>query len=115
LGFRPDFPIQASWYLPNGDVSLHSVLLSGWVEGGIVAALLPLGLLVAALMMVWNAPRYGIWAALVLQISVQAIWDLLFSPFSYNLLPAFAILALVFTARHLPARLPPHVGARHGA
>ena len=104
LGFDPRAPIESGWYLPNGDVSLHSVLLSAWAEGGVFAALLPLGLVLAALVMIWNAPRYGRWAALVLVVSIQAIWDLLFSPWSYGFLAGFAILAVAFSARHLPSK-----------
>ncbi|MCW2691052.1 MAG: hypothetical protein JWR37_5942 [Mycobacterium sp.] len=104
LGFNPDFPIETSWYLANGAVSLHSVLLTAWAEGGLLAALLPIGLLAAALVIIWNAPRYGRWSALAVVVAVQAVWDLLFSPTSYNLLPTFAILLVVFAARHLPSR-----------
>lgn len=102
LGFRPDFPIEGTWYLPNGDVSLHSILLSTWAEGGVFAALLPVGLLAAALMIIWNAPRYGRWLGLAVMISVQLVWDLLFSPMSYNTLPSMALIALVWAARHYP-------------
>ncbi|MCZ8379277.1 O-antigen ligase family protein [Mycobacterium sp. CPCC 205372] len=100
LGFNPTSPIEYSWYDTLGNVSLHSVLFSTWAEGGIFAALLPLGLLVAALAVLWNAPRYGRWAALAVLLSVQAVWDLLFSPVVYNMMPAYALLAVVFTAEH---------------
>ena len=63
-----------------------------------------MGLVLAALVMIWNAPRYGRWAALVLVVSIQAIWDLLFSPWSYGFLAGFAILAVAFSARHLPSK-----------
>lgn len=115
LGFRPDFPIEGTWYLENGDVSLHSVLLTAWAEGGMFAALLPILLFVGALMIVWNAPRYDRWAALAVVVAVQAIWDLLFSPLSYNSLPAFAALALVWAAKHhLSLKKPSSVGAGRG-
>ncbi len=104
LGFDPAVPIESGWYFANGDVSLHSILLGAWAEGGLFAALLPLGLMIAALAMVWNAPRYGRWSVLVIAASVQAVWDLLFSPWSYGFLSGFALLAVVFAARHLPPR-----------
>jgi hypothetical protein len=91
------------WHYTNGDVSLHSVLFEAWAEGGMFAGLLPLGLLAAALAIVFNADRYGQWAALAVVVSVQAAWDLLFSPWSYNILPTYAILAVLFGARHLPS------------
>lgn len=104
IGFDPTLPIETSWYLSNGAVSLHSALLTAWAEGGVIAALLPLALLFAALAIVWNAVRYGRWAALVVTVAVQAAWDLLFSPTSYNILPTFAMLAVLFAACHLPKK-----------
>ena len=103
LGFDPAVPIESGWYFANGDVSLHSVLLGAWAEGGLFAALLPLGLMSAALAMIWNAPRYGRWCVLVIAVSLQAVWDLLFSPWSYGSLSGFAMLAVVFAARHMPS------------
>jgi hypothetical protein len=79
LGFDPSVDVESGWYFANGDVSLHSVLLGSWAEGGMFAALLPLGLVLAAVAMIWNAPRYGRWVALVLVVSIQAVWDLFFS------------------------------------
>ncbi|MGV8872420.1 MAG: hypothetical protein ACOH2Q_07840 [Rhodococcus sp. (in: high G+C Gram-positive bacteria)] len=101
IGFDPNLPFYGFWHLANGATSLHSVLFSSWAEGGVFAAVLPVFLLIAALTVLWNSPRYGIWAAMAVQISVQAGWDLLFSPMSYNLLAAFALLAAVFASRHL--------------
>ncbi|CAN5602868.1 hypothetical protein BH10ACT9_BH10ACT9_20380 [soil metagenome] len=110
IGFDPTIRLESGWYYPNGDVSLHSVLLGAWAEGGLFTALLPIGLVVAALMMVWNAPRYGSWAALVVAVSIQAVWDLLFSPWSYGCLPGFAILAVLFSARHSLSKSTPIEG-----
>lgn len=104
IGFDPTLPIETSWYLSNGAVSLHSVLLTAWAEGGVIAALVPLAVLFAAVSVVWNASRYGKWAPLVVVVAIQAIWDLLFSPTSYGVLAIFAALAVVYTACHLPAR-----------
>jgi len=115
LGFDPTQSFEQAWYAESGDVSLHSVLLAAWAEGGVFAALLPLGLLVAAVTIIFNASRYGRWAALAILVSVQAVWDLLFSPIGYNSLPGFAILAVLFGARHLPskvsAEVPGHAGS----
>jgi hypothetical protein len=104
FGFDPSVPFEANWYLPNGSVSLHSILLSAWAEGGILAALLPITLLVFAVCVIWNASRYGRWAAVAVVVAVQATWDLLFSPTSYNMIPVLAVLAVVFVARHLPPK-----------
>lgn len=100
VGFDPTLPFYNYWHLPNGDTSLHSVFFGSWAEGGMFAAMLPLFLIIAGALVIWNCPRYGIWAAMAVQIAIQAGWDLLFSPMSYNLLAAFALLAAVFTARH---------------
>ncbi|MGV9800986.1 hypothetical protein ACWDTP_23355 [Mycobacterium sp. NPDC003449] len=110
VGFNPTVQLESGWYFPNGDVSLHSILLGAWAEGGLFTALLPLGLVIAALMMIWNAPRYGRWAVLVAVVSIQAVWDLLFSPWSYGFLAGFAALAVLFSARHLPAKSTPPEG-----
>lgn len=101
LGFDPTIPFDLMWHLSNGEVSLHSVLFTTWAEGGIFAAMLPLSLFIAALVILWNANRYGQWIAPAVLISVQACWDLLFSPMTYNLLAILAILAVVFAARNL--------------
>ncbi|OZF51308.1 hypothetical protein CH291_07015 [Rhodococcus sp. 14-1411-2a] len=101
IGFDPNLPFYGFWHLANGATSLHSVLFSSWAEGGVFAAVLPVFLVIAALTVIWSSPRYGIWGAMAVQISVQAGWDLFFSPMSYNLLAAFALLAAVFASRHL--------------
>lgn len=113
LGFSPTAQLESSWYYPNGDVSLHSIMLGAWAEAGLFSALLPLGLLAGAAMMIWNASRYGRWTALVVVVSVQAIWDLMFSPWSYGCLAGFAVLAALFSARHLPSTSTPTEGGRH--
>jgi hypothetical protein len=112
IGFDPATQLESGWYYPNGDVSLHSILLGAWAEAGLFGALLPLGLVIAALVMIWNAPRYGRWSALVVAVSVQAVWDLLFSPWSYGSLTGFAIIAVLFSARHLPSHSPQMEGSR---
>ncbi len=109
VGFDPSLQFNVLWHLPNGDTSLHSVLFSTWAEGGVFAALAPLMLLAIAATVVWNCPRYGVWAAPVVFIAIQAGWDLMFSPVSYNLLAIFAVLTVAFTSKHLLGRPP---GAR---
>ncbi|NMN97779.1 O-antigen ligase family protein [Antrihabitans stalactiti] len=104
IGFDSSIDLNINWHLPNGDVSLHSTFFNAWAEGGVFAALLPIGLLCAAFAVVWNSPRYGLWGAMAVVIAIQAIWDLLFSPTSYNILPIFAVLAVVFASVHLVDR-----------
>lgn len=115
LGFDPSYPFEQAWYGETSDVSLHSVLLAAGADGGVFAILLPLGLLVAAVTIIFNAPRYGRWAALAVLVSVLAVWDLPFSPYGYNALSEYAILAVLFGARHLPSKVGAEVRGRAGS
>lgn len=101
MGFSPNFPFALHWGLPPDDPdAIHSILLGSWVEGGVVAALLPMWLLVACVMIVWNHARFGRWAALAVTVALQGIWDLLFAPWTFNMVPEFVCLALLFGAVH---------------
>lgn len=106
-GYAPTFPFEGYWRLPANDYSaMHSIILGSWAEGGVLAVLLPLWLLFAALAVVWNHGRFGVWAPLALIVALQAIWDLLYAPWTYNMVPECACLALLFLATHfkpLPA------------
>ncbi|MBY6539477.1 hypothetical protein HQ325_12410 [Rhodococcus sp. BP-349] len=98
LGFSPRFPFQYTWRGPENSASFHSVLLGSWAEGGVVAALFPLWLLAMCVLVVTWSRRVGRWAPLVCVVAVQAAWDLLFSPWTYNLpavLAAVAVLCVV--------------------
>jgi len=107
MGYMPTFPFELYWRLPAQDESAtHSLLLGSWAEGGVLAALLPAFLLVACLGVVWNYARFAKWAPLVITIGLQGIWDLLFQPWAYNMLPVFACITLLYGAthfRHAPA------------
>jgi hypothetical protein len=106
VGYPPTFPFEGYWRLPATDYSaMHSILLGSWAEGGILSALLPAWLLVASVAMVWNNQRFGKWAALALVVALQAIWDLLFAPWTYNMVPMCACIALLFCATHFRGRL----------
>lgn len=87
------------WIRSDGRISLHSILLGSWAEGGVVAALLPL-LLIG--LFVWGALRSrGYLAPLAILVSVQGVWDLMFSPWSDNrsvLLAASAALVILVLA-----------------
>ena len=77
MGFAPTFPFELYWRLPPSDYSaIHSILLGSWAEGGVLAVLLPLWLLVACIGVVWNNARFGRWTPLVLTVALQGIWDL---------------------------------------
>lgn len=106
-GYAPTFPFEGYWRLPANDYSaMHSIILGSWAEGGVLAVLLPLWLLFAAIAVVWNHGRFGVWAPLALIVALQAIWDLLYAPWTYNMVPECACLALFFLATHfkpLPA------------
>ena len=106
IGFDPAYDFEQMWHYVNGDVSLHSVLFESFAEGGVFAALLAVALLVEAFLIIFNSDRYGKWSVLAVFVAVQATWDLLFSPWSYNILPGYAVLAVLFAARHMPAKVP---------
>jgi hypothetical protein len=106
MGYAPTFPFNRYWRLPPKDYSaMHSILLGAWCEGGILAALLPAWLLVACIGIVWNYRRFGRWAPLVLTVALQGIWDLLYAPWTYNMIAEYACIALLFCAVHF--RGPP--------
>ncbi|MFC7675203.1 hypothetical protein ACFQWH_19095 [Mycolicibacterium sp. GCM10028919] len=99
MGFDPSFPFDLYWRLPATDYSaMHSILLGSWAEGGILAALLPAWLLVACVVVVWRNVEFGRWSALALTVALQCIWDLLFSPWTYNTIAEYACVALLFCA-----------------
>ncbi|MEZ5149965.1 hypothetical protein [Rhodococcus zopfii] len=101
MGFDPGFPFDLYWRLPPSDYSAtHSILLGAWVEGGVLAVLLPLWLLAACLGVVWNSDRFGPWAPLVVTVAFQGIWDLLYAPWTYNMIAEFACIALFYCAAH---------------
>lgn len=101
MGYMPTFPFELYWRLPAQDESAtHSLLLGSWAEGGVLAVLLPVFLLVACLGIVWNYARFAKWAALVITVGLQGVWDLLFQPWAYNMLPVFACIALLYGAVH---------------
>jgi hypothetical protein len=101
MGFSPDFPFDAIWRIPPSDYSAtHSILLGSWAEGGVLAVLLPASLLVACIGIFWNFTRLGRWAPLGVTVALQGIWDLLYGPWQYNMIPTFACIALLFSAIH---------------
>jgi hypothetical protein len=107
MGFSPTFPFELLWRLPPSDYSaMHSILLGSWAEGGLLAALLPASLLVACLGIVWNFTRLGRWAPLGVTVALQGIWDLMYGPWQYNMIPTFACIALLFSAIHFRGSRP---------
>lgn len=101
MGFEPTFPFDQYWRLPPTDYSaMHSILLGSWAEGGVLAVLLPVWLLVACLGIVWNYARFRRWAPLAVTVALQGVWDLFYAPWTYNMVPEFACIALLFCAVH---------------
>ncbi|WP_415976054.1 hypothetical protein [Rhodococcus sp. 077-4] len=93
LGFDRSFPFEYAWKLSDGSISLHSILLGSWAEAGVLAVLLPLWLLWACYRLIFVADSAGAWTPLMMYLGMQAIWDILYSPWSYNLPAVFACLA----------------------
>lgn len=104
LGFERSFPFEYAWKLSDGSISLHSVLLGSWAEAGVFAALLPIWLLWACYRLIFVADSAGPWTPLMMYLGMQTIWDLIFSPWSYNLPAVFACLACCCVAVHSNGR-----------
>lgn len=93
LGMGDTSNYMGYWIRRDGFVSLHSILLGTWAEGGIFAALLPLGLVV--LFVVAGILATGPWAPLVTMLAVKTAWDVVFSPWSSNRGVQLAVVAIV--------------------
>jgi hypothetical protein len=101
MGYAPTFPYALYWRLPaTDDSAFHSILLGSWAEGGVLAVLLPAWLLIACIGLVWNNARFGAWAPLALTVALEGIWDLLFNPWTYNMVLELVCIALFYCAVH---------------
>ncbi|GAA3400844.1 hypothetical protein [Pseudarthrobacter polychromogenes] len=83
------------WIRSGGVVSLHSILFGSWVDGGVLAAVLPILLIGVFALAIWKAQ--GHLAPIVSLVCAQAIWDLVFSPWASNrtsVIAASAVLAM---------------------
>jgi len=102
IGYAPTFPFDVYWrmWLPPNEYSFHSILLGSWAEGGVLAVLLPMWLLVTCIAVVWNQSRFGVWAPIALTVALQGIWDLLYAPWTYNMVAEYACIALLYGAVH---------------
>lgn len=105
-GYEVGFPFEGYWRLPPNGYTFHSILLGSWAEGGLLAALLPIWLLVACAGLVWNYSRYGRWAPLVIVLGLQTFWDILYNPWMYNAPAIYACVTLLFCAGHFRGRHP---------
>lgn len=107
MGFSPTFPFELYWRLPAFDYSaMHSILLGSWAEGGLPAALLPAWLLYVCVVVVWRNDEFGRWSPIVLIVALQGIWDMLYSPWTYNTIAEYACVAILFgilRARSVPS------------
>lgn len=80
LGMEERSRYLALWRSPKGEVSLHSLAGSSWVQGGALGALWALVAVLAACTAI--ACTRGRLAPLVYVVSVRTIWDVLFSPWA---------------------------------
>ncbi|MFI8565519.1 hypothetical protein ACIGGF_03030 [Rhodococcus sp. NPDC078407] len=104
LGFDRSFPFEYAWKLSDGSISLHSILLGSWAEAGVLAVLLPAWLLWACYRLIFVADSAGPWTPLMMYIGMQAVWDILYSPWSYNLPAVFACVACCCVALNSDGR-----------
>ncbi|MCC4266236.1 hypothetical protein [Microbacterium schleiferi] len=80
LGLEDPSTYMPLWVRSNGEISLHSILFTTWVEGGVVAALFPI--LLCALLIVGGLRATGRYAPLVTVVAFQAAWTIVFSPWT---------------------------------
>ncbi|WP_374977068.1 hypothetical protein ACEYYH_04485 [Microbacterium trichothecenolyticum] len=93
LGMGEQSNYMGYWVRRDGFVSLHSIFFGNWVEGGVLAAIFPLALIVLFLAAGFLAT--GRWAPLVTLVAVKTAWDVLFSPLSSNRGVQLAVVAIV--------------------
>ena len=82
-----------AWYPRSDDAAnLHSIMLGAWVEGGILAVVPYVGLL----LLFWVAATRATsrFAAIYVFMAIFSSWHLLFSPWSYGLVQMFAITSV---------------------
>jgi hypothetical protein len=97
------------WVRGDGFISLHSMALGQWVDGGIFAAAFPISLLV--LFIIAAIEARGRWAPLVALVSVNTGWDLMFSPWSTNrgvqlaMTSALCLVVVLGRIRNEPERM----------
>lgn len=93
------------WIRDGGQVSLHSAFFESWAAGGILAAGFPL--LLICLFSAAAIRARGQYAALVILVSMQGLWDVAFSPWGYNrpiLFATSAVLACWCITEHRRAK-----------
>lgn len=108
LGMANPDSYRKIWIRDGGQVSLHSVFFESWAAGGILAAGFP-----ALLIFLFSAAAIrarGQYAALVILVSIQGLWDVVFSPWGYNrpiLFATSAVLACWSIAEHRRVKSKP--------
>jgi hypothetical protein len=114
IGFDSNYPFQYVWRLSDGSLSLHSLVLGSWAEAGILGVLLPLWLVWACGFIIYSAASAGRWSPLLVYLGLQGLWDLFFSPWSYNLPIVYAVIAVAYVFqrhRYRASKSPPAVAA----
>lgn len=111
IDLAPNFGVAATpsviqIWSPSGSVSPHSILGATWIEAGLPGALLCLALLYSAVRFLWKQARGAARApAAVIYVSLQLVWELLFSPLTYGVDALLAVAILLWLpkskSRHL--------------
>ncbi|MBD7917216.1 hypothetical protein H9657_02855 [Cellulomonas sp. Sa3CUA2] len=110
LGMQDPKAYLPFWIRNGGAISLHSVLFGSWVEGGVLAAALPIALL--CLFATALVRARGRWGAVVMLVASSGIWNVIFSPWSGNLSVQLAGHAIVAAYACAPSK--PRVQQRGG-
>ncbi|RIJ53278.1 hypothetical protein DZG00_01540 [Clavibacter lycopersici] len=93
IGMNDIGSYRGIWVRADGSISLHSILFESWVSGGLLAALLPIALIALFVAAVFRA--HGRFYPLIALISIQGIWDVVFSPWAGNRAALLGISALI--------------------
>ncbi|WP_149361169.1 O-antigen ligase family protein [Lolliginicoccus suaedae] len=116
LGMSSPDDYMKYWIRPGGRISIHSIFFESWIQGGVLAVLFPIALLVTlALGFIRMRGQYSI---VVMLVCAQSFWDILFSPWVANKSIYLAVIVLAVTLPLTPEKddkpepAPAHRAAR---
>ena len=95
--YEPSELRRLTWYDDDYVITDHSIVLSSWVQGGLLALALPILLVSVALSLLRGRRSPSSSARFAGQyLAAQMVWDLLFSPLSYGVISLWVCLSLFY-------------------